>query len=81
MARRYPVRPHPKAARVSGGRACQCGETAKPVDQRRWRVLDYKCNHSAFNGCHRTPSDYSAVECRACGSIWRTKAAYVDELS
>jgi hypothetical protein len=65
---------------VSGGIACSCTETAKPVAERQWGVLDYKCNHSKFNGGHYTPSDYSAVTCKACGAVWRTKAAYVDQL-
>ena len=38
------------------------------------------CNYSAFNGYHRTPSDYSGVSCRGCGKCWRTKAAYVNAL-
>lgn len=65
---------------MSGGKICQCPEAGKPLDQRRWRVLDYKCNHSAFNGYHQTPSDYSALTCKGCGAVWRTKAAYVDRL-
>lgn len=65
---------------MSGGIACSCPEKAKPVECRRWRVLDYKCNYSKFNGRRYTPSDYSAVTCRACGAVWRTKAGYVEEL-
>jgi hypothetical protein len=47
-----------------------------------WVVLQRKGNYSAFNGYHWTPSAYSAVKCRApgCNRVWRTKAAYVDEL-
>lgn len=49
-----------------------------------WVVVQRKCNHSAFNGYHFTPSDYSAVQCNpatgGCGRVWRTKAAYVDKL-
>jgi hypothetical protein len=59
---------------MSGGPACSCG------DRRRWRVRDYRCNYSAFNGYHRTPSDYSSVMCLGCSRSWRTKAAYVDGL-
>lgn len=63
---------------MSGGPVCTCGR------RDAWRVLQYKCNYSAFNGYHRTPSDYSAVVCErdagGCGTIWRTKAAYVDRL-
>lgn len=35
---------------------------------------------SAFNGYHRTPSDYSTVRCLKCRGVWRTKAAYVTAL-
>jgi hypothetical protein len=58
---------------MSGGRACTC----TPQDRSKWRVMHYKCNHSAFNGYHTTPSQWSALCCTACGSHWRTKAAYV----
>lgn len=59
---------------------CKCEERKKPVEERRWEVLSYKCNHSAFNGYHRTPSDYSTVNCLSCGQSGRTKAAFVDVL-
>ncbi|HHC6496756.1 TPA: hypothetical protein ACN36B_004376 [Vibrio parahaemolyticus] len=61
---------------------CNCGERKKPLKDRRWRVLQYKCHHSAFSGYHRTPSDYSTVVCDApgCHGCGRTKANYVDEL-
>lgn len=29
--------------------ACKCIERKKPANQRKWRILQYKCNHSAFN--------------------------------
>jgi hypothetical protein len=47
-----------------------------------WVVIQRECNHSAFNGYHRAPSDYSGLKCWApgCGRAWRTKAAYVREL-
>jgi hypothetical protein len=45
-----------------------------------WLVLQRLCNHSAFNGYHWTPSDYSAIRCGACGRVWRTRAAYVATL-
>ena len=58
---------------------CQCpGPITIRMDN--WRVVDYHCNHSAFNGYHRTPSDYSSICCLACGRYWRTKAKYVDGL-
>lgn len=67
---------------MSGGRACRCGEHLKPITERRWRVLQRHCNHSAFNGGHYTPSDYSSIVCLNddCTGCWRTKAAYVSRL-
>jgi hypothetical protein len=64
---------------MSGGLACRCPGTN---EERKvnWRVLDHKCNYSKFNGSRYTPSAYSSVTCRVCGSVWRTKAAYVDQL-
>ena len=35
---------------MSGGYSCHCVERRKPASERCWRVLDFKCNHSAFNG-------------------------------
>lgn len=70
---------------MSGGAACQCSEKSEPLTQpagsnrpaRLWRVLQRRCNHSAFNGYHRTPSEYSTIQCLRCGAAWRTKADYV----
>lgn len=56
---------------------CRCtGEERR----RRWRVVQYHCNYSAFSGYHYTPSDYSLVTCDGCGARWRTKAKYVETL-
>ena len=60
--------------------SCHCEERKKPIEKRAWRVLDYCCNHSAFNGYKCTPSDYSTVFCPRCRALGRTKAKYVDEL-
>lgn len=59
---------------------CSCGR--KKGDHSDLVVVQYKCNHSAFNGYNYTPSDYSAVRCTrpGCHGAWRTKAAYVDDL-
>ena len=65
---------------MSGGPACACPERSFPIERRRWLIIDYKCNHSAFNGYRETPSDYSKVQCTECGRVWSTKAAYVDDL-
>lgn len=65
---------------MSGGTVCKCEESKKPLEDRDWEVLDYKCNHSAFNGGRRTSSDYSCVTCHQCPALWRTKADYVGTL-
>ena len=59
---------------MSGGTVCKCG------NRDAWRVYQRRCNHSAFNGYRRTPSDYSSVGCERCLAVWRTKAKYVDTL-
>jgi uncharacterized Zn finger protein len=56
---------------MSGASACAC----KP---RNVVVVHRQCNYSAFNGYHRTSSAYSLVRCKACGTCWRTRAAYVN---
>lgn len=43
-------------------------------------VTARRCNYSAFNGYHRTRSDYSEVTCAVTRLRWRTKSAYVDRL-
>ncbi len=58
---------------MSGGVPCSCAVK----DRSKWQVIQRNCNHSAFNGYHRTYSDYSSVTCTGCGHVWRTKAAYV----
>jgi hypothetical protein len=45
-----------------------------------WWVAVREANYSAFNGRHRTRSDYSECRCAACGRRWRTKAGYVRDL-
>jgi hypothetical protein len=66
---------------MSGGTPCSCPGT-REERMRNWVVLQYKCNHSAFNGYHYTPSDYSSVICNGpgCSGCWRTTAKYVDDL-
>lgn len=65
---------------MSGGIACTCEESKKPLSARNWVVTAYHCNFSAFNGNRQTPSAYSAVLCNGCETRWRTKAAYVEKL-
>lgn len=65
---------------MSGGTVCKCPERAKPIGERKWRVLQLRCNHSAFNGYHYTRSDWSSVTCIGCRATWRTKAGYVFSL-
>lgn len=67
---------------MSGGVACKCLERLEPEKAlegsnrpgRLWRLVDYKCNYSKFNGRRYTPSDYSSVTCLRCGAFWRTKS-------
>jgi hypothetical protein len=56
--------------------------TCQQEHRDHWAVIARHCNYSAFNGYQYTPSDYSAVRCGApgCGRVWRTNAAYADEL-
>ncbi len=57
-----------------------CQERHKHPSERNWVVLQRRCNHSAFNGYHYTPSDYSTVRCNSCNAVGRTKADYVAHL-
>ena len=66
---------------------CKCAERRKPIEEREWEITQYMCNHSAFNGYHWTPSDYSTVVCHGkledgteCPGCGRTKANYVFSL-
>lgn len=45
-----------------------------------WRVTVRKANYSRFNGGRRTPSAYSELVCLIDGSVWRTRAVYVDKI-
>jgi hypothetical protein len=66
---------------MSGGVPCVCEGNKHPAFRwLKWRVTQRECNHSAFNGWHYTPSDYSTVICKDCRGVWRTKAAYVRKL-
>jgi hypothetical protein len=61
---------------MGAGLACRCPEP----DRSKWVIVQFRCNHSAFSGYHRTPSAYSGIRCLGCGTFWRTKAAYVETL-
>lgn len=65
---------------MSQGNVCRCAESLKPLNERKWGVSDWFCNHSAFNGYQWTASDYSKVHCLTCERTWRTKAKYVESL-
>jgi len=65
---------------MSSGGYCRCPESKKPLEQRRWIVWQYRCNHSKFSGGHQTPSDYSALTCNSCKAVWRSKGAYVEHV-
>lgn len=65
---------------MSGGNVCRCSESKKPIKERNWKIMAFRCNHSAFNGWRETASDYSEIQCNTCNYRWRTKANYVYEL-
>ena len=60
--------------------SCKCEERKKPIKERNWEIVQYKCNYSAFNGYHYTPSNYSHIRCNTCQACGRTKANYVTTL-
>jgi hypothetical protein len=62
---------------MSQGYCCKCPESKKPARERNWVVLQRNGNASAFNGYRWQHSDYSCVQCHACGFVWRTNARYV----
>ena len=66
---------------MSGGLACRCPESKRPIPKRNWLVLQRHCNYSAFNGYRYTYSDYSCLQFVSCKVVWRTKAAYASKLS
>lgn len=54
---------------------CKCEESKKPIEQRNWSVMLFKCEYS--NSGVRLPSKYSVIHCNSCYSVWRTKSDYV----
>lgn len=64
---------------MSANVPCRCPDP-KIAKRDSWFVSRRNYHRSAFNGYRETWSDYSSVECAACGSGWRTKAAYVASL-
>ena len=50
------------------------------TNARRLVVTQRNCNYSAFNGYHRTYSDWSEIKCLECGHHWRSKGMGVDAL-
>jgi len=65
---------------MSSHTPCNCGR--KRGDHSDLVVVMRNCNFSAFNGYHKTPSDYSAIKCTrpGCMGLWRSKSSYVDLL-
>lgn len=61
--------------------SCACSERSKPVGEREWAIVQYRCHRSAFAGYCETASNYSTVICKVCGKMGRTKAKYVDVLA
>lgn len=66
-----------KGVKVSASIKCSCGR--KKGDKTDLVVIKRNYNQSAFNGYHRTYSEYSTVSCTriGCNGMWRTKAEYV----
>lgn len=58
------------------GRALHC-PACKSVNL---HVTQRQCNHSAFSGYQWTPSRYSEITCKDCGTPWRTKSPRVADL-
>lgn len=65
---------------MSQGVSCKCPEGKRPISERRWVVLQRNSRCSAFDGYRQMFSDYSAVQCHICGTVWRTKADFVLKL-
>lgn len=65
---------------MSGGHFCECENKTLAAKVINWRVLQRQCNHSAFNGYHFTPSEWSSIVCLVCRHAWRTKSRYVSRL-
>lgn len=72
-------------------RPTQYGQSARELEANRkckrehmtdWVVIQRNMNASAFNGYRPQYSDWSCLRCDSpgCGRVWRTKAAYVDNL-
>ncbi len=61
---------------------CHCLERKKPIKERNWIVKYRHINHSYFQSPRGQPhySDYSHLECLACGAQGRTKAKFVDQI-
>lgn len=59
------------------GDACRCPERLAPVATRDWMVTAYRVT----SGRVVRPSKSSTVECLQCRAIWRSQAAFVEELS
>lgn len=71
---------------MSASQPCTC-PGIRSEKMKNWFVIQRRCNHSAFNGYHYTPSDYSTVACSGPGShgsgctmILRSKSKFVSSL-
>lgn len=54
-----------------------CPASCHGRERENVRIVHRNHNHSAFNGYHRTWSEYTGVVCINCGRSWRTKAAWL----
>jgi hypothetical protein len=67
---------------MSGTYACPASRTRPgPLGPAHRHVVTvWRANYSAFSGYRWTSSAYSEVWCIDTHQVWRTKAAYVDDL-
>ena len=57
---------------------CQCAERTKPVRDRNWKIVSYKCVY--FEVLDWVASAYSSLKCLSCGAEWRTNTNYVEKI-
>lgn len=66
---------------MTGDTRCLCVGPRSEKKQ-NWVVLHRNHNHSVFEypAGKEHPSAYSAILCKKCQMVWRSKARYVDDL-
>ncbi len=59
---------------------CKCEERSKPIQDRKWVILEHMFNSCPFVKKPGVPSRWSTVKCLSCGAIGRTRGKYVYDL-